>query len=81
MIILNLILMLINEILNSHAPIISLKNEILLNLKLYINYSDLDILENIILVYGSISIYDEGKKVCIKEKYYKKLFGKIKKFN
>ncbi len=83
MIVLNLILMLINEILNSQdAPIISLKHEILLNLKLYIDCNDLDVLENTILVYGSISICDEGKDACVKEgTIIKNFLGKLKKFN
>ena len=83
MIVLNLILMLINEILNSQeAPRISLKNEILLNLKLYVDCSDLDVLENTILVYGSISICDEGKSACVKEgTLINNFLEKLKKFN
>ncbi len=75
--------MLINEILNSQdAPIISLKHEILLNLKLYIDCNDLDVLENTILVYGSISICDEGKDACVKEgTIIKNFLEKLKKFN
>ena len=83
MVVLNLILMLINEILNSQdAPVISLKNEILLNLKLYIDCNDLDVLENTILVYGSISICDEGKDACVKEgTLIKNFLEKLKKFS
>jgi hypothetical protein len=81
MVVLNLILMLINEILNSQdAPVISLKNEILLNLKLYIDCNDF--LENTILVYGSISICDEGKDACVKEgTLIKNFLEKLKKFS
>jgi hypothetical protein len=68
MIVLNLILMLINEILNARtAPQIALQNEILLNLKLYINSTDLNVLENTILVYGSLSLCEEGKRKCVEE--------------
>ena len=75
--------MLINEILNSQeAPRISLKNEILLNLKLYVDCTDLDVLENTILVYGSLSICDEGKDACVKEgTLIKNFLEKLKKFN
>ena len=68
LIVLNLILMLINEILNSQdAPKIALKNEILLNLKLFIDCEDLNVLENTINVYGSLAICEEGKKKCVEE--------------
>ena len=68
LIVINLILMLINEILNAYtAPQIALKEEILLNLKLYINCKDLNVLENTILNYGSIAICEEGKKMCVEE--------------
>ena len=72
LIVINLILMLINEILNAYtAPQIALKEEILLNLKLYINCKDLNVLENTILNYGSIAICEEGKKnVCGRRYYY-----------
>ena len=50
LIVINLIMMLINEILNAYsAPQIALKEEVLLNLKLYINCEELNALENIIL--------------------------------
>ena len=68
MVVLNLILMLINEILNARtAPQIALQNEILLNLKLYINSTDLNVLENTILVYGSLCLCEEGKRKCVEE--------------
>ena len=68
LVVINLIMMLINEILNAYtAPQIALKEEILLNLKLYINCKDLDVLENTILNYGSLAICEEGKKKCVEE--------------
>ena len=83
LIVINLILMLINEILNAYtAPQIALKEEILLNLKLYINCPDLNVLENTILNYGSISICEEGKKQCVEEgTIIKNFIQKLKEFN
>ena len=83
LVVINLILMLINEILNAHtAPQIALKEEILLNLKLYINCEDLDVLENTILNYGSLAICDEGKKKCVEEgTIITNFIQKLKKFN
>ena len=83
LIVINLILMLINEILNAHtAPQIALKEEILLNLKLYINCEDLDVLENTILNYGSLAICEEGKKKCVEEgTIITNFLQKLKKFN
>ena len=83
LIVINLILMLINEILNAYtAPQIALKEEILLNLKLYINCPDLNVLENTILNYGSISICEEGKKQCVQEgTIIKNFIQKLKEFN
>lgn len=83
MIVLNLILMLINEILNAQsAPQRALKSEILLNLKLYIDTNDLDVLENVILVYGSLAICEEGKKMCSEEgSIIKNFIEKIKKYS
>ena len=83
LIVINLILMLINEILNAYtAPQIALKVEILLNLKLYINCPDLNVLENTILNYGSISICEEGKKQCVEEgTIIKNFIQKLKEFN
>lgn len=83
LIVINLILMLINEILNAYtAPQIALKEEILLNLKLYINSQDLNVLENTILNYGSIAICEEGKKACVEEgTIIKNFIEKLKKFN
>ena len=74
--------MLINEILNAYtAPQIALKEEILLNLKLYINCKDLNVLENTILNYGSIAICEEGKKQCIEEgTIIKNFIQKLKDF-
>ena len=75
--------MLINEILNAYtAPQIALKEEILLNLKLYINCPDLNVLENTILNYGSIAICEEGKKQCVEEgTIIKNFIQKLKEFN
>ena len=83
LIVINLIMMLINEILNAYtAPQIALKEEILLNLKLYINCDDLDVLENTILNYGSLAIYEEGKKKCVEEgTVISNFIEKLKKFN
>ena len=83
LIVINLIMMLINEILNAHtAPQIALKEEILLNLKLYINCEDLDVLENTILNYGSLAICEEGKKKCVEEgTIISNFIQKLKKFN
>ena len=83
LVVINLILMLINEILNAHtAPQIALKEEILLNLKLYINCEDLDVLENTILNYGSLAICEEGKKKCVEEgTIITNFIQKLKKFN
>ena len=83
LIVINLIMMLINEILNAYtAPQIALKEEILLNLKLYINSEDLDVLENTILNYGSLAICEEGKKKCAEEgTIIKNFIEKLKKFN
>jgi hypothetical protein len=83
LIVINLILMLINEILNAYtAPQIALKEEILLNLKLYINCQDLNVLENTILNYGSIAICEEGKKQCVEEgTIIKNFIQKLKQFN
>ena len=83
LVVINLILMLINEILNAYtAPQIALKEEILLNLKLYINCEDLNVLENTILNYGSISICEEGKKQCVEEgTIIKNFIQKLKEFN
>ena len=83
LVVINLILMLINEILNAHtAPQIALKEEILLNLKLYINCEDLDVLENTILNYGSLAICEEGKKKCVEEgTIISNFIQKLKKFN
>lgn len=68
MILLNLILILINEILHTRtAPQKALQNEILLDLKLYINSNDVNVLENIFLVYSSISLCQEGKRKCVEE--------------
>lgn len=66
--VLNLILILINEILNAQgAPEIALNNEILLNLKLYINTEDMNVLKSVLQCYGYLSICDEGKVACLKE--------------
>ena len=83
LVVINLILMLINEILNAYtAPQIALREEILLNLKLYINCADLNVLENTILNYGSISICEEGKKQCVEEgTIIKNFIQKLKEFN
>ena len=83
LIVINLIMMLINEILNAEtAPQIALKEEILLNLKLYINCQDLDVLNNTILNYGSISICTEGKMKCVEEgTLIKNFIQKLKDFN
>ena len=83
LIVINLIMMLINEILNAEtAPQIALKEEILLNLKLYINCQDLDVLNNTILNYGSISICNDGKKKCVEEgTLIKNFIQKLKDFN
>ena len=83
LIVINLIMMLINEILNAYtAPQIALKEEILLNLKLYINCDDLDVLENTILNYGSLAICEEGKKKCVEEgTVISNFIEKLKKFN
>ena len=83
LIVINLILMLINEILNAYtAPQIALKEEILLNLKLYINCKNLNVLENTILNYGSIAICEEGKKQCIEEgTIIKNFIQKLKDFS
>ena len=83
LIVINLIMMLINEILNAYtAPQIALKEEILLNLKLYINCEDLDVLENTILNYGSLAICEEGKKKCVEEgTIISNFIEKLKKFN
>ena len=82
LVVINLILMLINEILNAYtAPQIALKEEILLNLKLYINCKDLNVLENTILNYGSIAICEEGKKQCVEEgTIIKNFIQKLKDF-
>ena len=83
LIVINLIMMLINEILNAEtAPQIALKEEILLNLKLFINCQDLDVLNNTILNYGSISICIEGKRKCVEEgTLIKNFIQKLKDFN
>lgn len=83
LIVINLIMMLINEILNAQtAPQLALREEILLNLKLYINCQDLDVLENTILNYGSLSICEEGKAKCVEEgTIIKNFIGKLKDFN
>ena len=83
LVVINLILMLINEILNAYtAPQIALREEILLNLKLYINCQDLNVLENTILNYGSIAICEEGKKQCVEEgTIIKNFIQKLKAFN
>ena len=83
LIVINLIMMLINEILNAYtAPQIALKEEILLNLKLYINCEDLNVLENTILNYGSLAICEEGKKKCVEEgTVISNFIEKLKKFN
>ena len=83
LIVINLIMMLINEILNAYtAPQIALKEEVLLNLKLYINCEDLNVLENTILNYGSLAICEEGKKKCVEEgTIISNFIGKLKKFN
>ena len=68
MIVLNLILMLIDEVLNAQsAPQVALEHEILLNLKLYVNTENLEVLESVIRVYGSLAICEEGKKKCVEE--------------
>ena len=83
LVVINLILMLINEILNAYtAPQIALREEILLNLKLYINCKDLDVLENTILNYGSLAICEEGKKKCVEEgTIISNFIEKLKTFN
>ena len=83
LVVINLIMMLINEILNAYtAPQIALREEILLNLKLYINCEDLDVLENTILNYGSVAICEEGKKMCVEEgTIIKNFIEKLKTFN
>ena len=83
LIVINLILMLINEILNAYtAPQLALKEEILLNLKLYINCNDLNVLENTILNYGSLAICEEGKKQCVEEgTIIKNFIEKLKSFS
>ena len=83
LVVINLIMMLINEILNAYtAPQIALKEEILLNLKLYINCKDLDVLENTILNYGSLAICEEGKKKCVEEgTIITNFIEKLKNFN
>lgn len=83
LIVINLIMMLINEILNAiTAPQIALREEILLNLKLFINCEDLDVLYNTILNYGSISICEEGKLKCVEEgTIIKNFIEKLKEFN
>ena len=51
MIVLNLILMLIDEVLNAQsAPQVALEHEILLNLKLYVNTENLEVLESLIMM-------------------------------
>ena len=83
LIVINLIMMLINEILNAiTAPQIALREEILLNLKLYINCEDLDVLENTILNYGSLAICEEGKQKCVEEgTIISNFIEKLKTFN
>lgn len=83
LVVINLIMMLINEILNAiTAPQIALREEILLNLKLYINCEDLDVLENTILNYGSLAICEEGKQKCVEEgTIIKNFIEKLKTFN
>lgn len=66
--VLALLIELINEILNAEiAPEIALNSEILLNLKLYINANDINVLKNVILCYGYLTICERGKKECLKE--------------
>ena len=64
------------------APQIALREEILLNLKLYINCEDLDVLENTILNYGSLAICEEGKQKCVEEgTIISNFIEKLKTFN
>jgi hypothetical protein len=77
--VLNLILILSLEILNSdNAPKIALENNIIENMKSFLmldhfkKFEDYQkfqffVLENILLNFGSISLCEEGKKACIDE--------------
>jgi hypothetical protein len=77
--VLNLILILTLEILNSeNAPKIALENKIIENMKNFLaldyfkKFEDFEkyqflVLENILLNFGSISLCEEGKKACIDE--------------
>jgi len=66
--VLNLILILTNEILNSEgAPQIALKVNLIENLKKYLNSEDLTLRHVVLINYGSISFCEEGKKMCVEE--------------
>lgn len=66
--ILHLILILLNEILNSEtAPQIALSNNIVETLKLYLESEVEETKYNIILNYGSLSLCEEGKKACVEQ--------------
>lgn len=80
--VLNLILILCNEILGAKsAPQIALQNELLLNLKLYVDCELYDVLENTILNYGSISLCEDGKKKCVEEgTLITKMISKLRKY-
>jgi ribosomal protein S8 len=66
--VIDLILILSNEILMAEtAPQIALECEMIKNLKLYLNSEDDKVRENTILNYGSLSLCEQGKKLCVEE--------------
>lgn len=59
-----------SEILNAEGgPKIALQNDIIKILKAHVDHSNLKILENVLLNYGSLSLCEQGKKECVDGMY------------